>query len=128
MRRPVIVDDSSEDDAGSIKVSLRDIQQKRKEDAEVAEGSAAARPPAKKKKRPTLPAPLDAEKPNSLPKRKVRVPHSVFPQEEKPTAGYWVATCKYILREPKGHIMLSVPGEPMFHRAISEVCSWAPHV
>jgi hypothetical protein len=59
--------------------------------------------------------------------RVVRVPADLFPGEDKPSCGYWVARVTCILQKPKGHVLLETEGEDEYHRPIEEVLEWEPH-
>ena len=54
----------------------------------------------------------------------VHVPHSAFPEEEKPANGYWIGkTCK-TKKGGKDDIGIRIEGEDIFTRPISEVLEW----
>ena len=89
--------------------------------------------PDKAKARPVVEKSIDKSKPvapllrKGLKGRVVRVPADLFPDEEKPPCGYWLAKVKCVLQKPKGHVLLETEGEEEYHRPIEEVLEWEPH-
>ena len=119
MKKRIIEEDSSEDDAPTTLEALNRLMK--------PVVTNVKKPAVKKAKKVKTVPPFDPSHPQSMVKRKVRIPASAFPEENPPEAGYWVAVIRLVLLQPKGHLMLKVSGEEPFHRSVEEVAKWEPH-
>ena len=54
----------------------------------------------------------------------VRVPHSVFPSEERPQCGYWEGKVCSTCLGGDADVGIKCLGEPVFTRPSSEVAEW----
>ena len=54
----------------------------------------------------------------------VHIPHSVFPEEERPQLGYWVGKTVKTNLGGMSDIGIKVVGDPIFTRPMCEVADW----